>query len=115
MGYRHERKKYIFGRKIKSTGYNYLPGSQYRESEGHLNLRSCLHDAVINSAPGIVKYMNKHGLFRQCPPKIMKDKNINEIENYLCVRNVMIVTPVLNIERETWGACVILRKVNDRL
>ena len=38
-----------FGRKVKSTGYIYLPGYKYRESEGHLKLRSFLQDAVINS------------------------------------------------------------------
>ena len=42
---------YNFGRKVKSTGYIYLPGSKYCESEGRLNLISCLQDAVINSAP----------------------------------------------------------------
>ena len=48
-----------FGRKRKSTGYIYLPGSQYREYEVHLKLRSCLHDAFINSAPSIKKFTNK--------------------------------------------------------
>ena len=42
-----------FGRKRKSTGYIYLTESQYCEAEGHLKLRSCLHDAVINSVTGI--------------------------------------------------------------
>ena len=44
----------------EKTGYIYLPGSQYRGAEGHLKLRSCLHDAVINSAPSIGKYTNKN-------------------------------------------------------
>ena len=48
-----------FGRKIKSTGYIYLPGSKYREADGHLKLRSCLQYAVINSSLRIGKYVNK--------------------------------------------------------
>ena len=49
-----------FGREINSTGYIYLHVSQYHEAEGHLKIRSCLHDAVINSAPRIGNYINKH-------------------------------------------------------
>ena len=30
-----------FGRKIKSTGFIYIPGSKFREAEGHLAMRSC--------------------------------------------------------------------------
>ena len=37
---------------------------------------------------------------------------MSDIKKYSCVRNVMIVKPVLNIERGLWGACIILRKVN---
>ena len=48
-----------FGRKRKSTGFINLPGSKFREAEAHLTMRSCLQDAVINSAPGIEKYINK--------------------------------------------------------
>ena len=48
-----------FGRKRKSTGYIYLPGSRFGEAEGHLNMRSGLQDTVINSAPRIGKYINK--------------------------------------------------------
>ena len=46
-----------FGRKRKPTGFIYLPGSKLREAEGHLLMRSCLQDAVINYAPGIGKYI----------------------------------------------------------
>ena len=48
-----------FIRKIESTGYIYLPGSKYREAEGHLTLSSCSQEAVINSATRIGKYINK--------------------------------------------------------
>ena len=87
-----------FGRKRKSTGFIYLPGSKFREAEDHLTMRSCLQDAVINSAPGIRKYTNKLELYRQRPPRRVKDTNISEIENTSCVRSVMKVTPVSGIE-----------------
>ena len=50
------------GKKRKPTGFIYLPGPKLREAEGHLSMRSCLKDAVINSAPRIGKYINKHEL-----------------------------------------------------
>ena len=75
-----------FGRKIKSTGCIYIPGSRFREAEGHLTMRSCLQDAAINSDPRIEKCINKQELYRQCPPRRVKDSNIYEIENTSCVR-----------------------------
>ena len=48
-----------FSRKRKSTECIYIPGSDFRESEGHLSMRSCLQDAVINSAPRIGKYIDQ--------------------------------------------------------
>ena len=51
--------KEIFGRNIKSTGCIYIPGSKYREAEGHLKLMYCLQDSVINSGSRIGKYINK--------------------------------------------------------
>ena len=48
-----------FGRKIKSAGFIYLPGSKFREAEYHLTMSSCLQDAVIHSSPRIGKYINK--------------------------------------------------------
>ena len=103
------------GIKRKSTGYIYLPGSQYCESGGYLKPRSWLHDTSINSAQGLEKYINKYKLYRKCSSRRLKDTNMSEIENSLNVINVMIVTPILNIKRELWGACSILRKVNDGL
>ena len=44
-----------FGRKRKPTGFIYLPGSKFWEAEGHLMIRLCLQDSVINSAPMIEK------------------------------------------------------------
>ena len=46
-----------FGRKIKPTGYIYLPGSRYCEAKGHLKLRSSLQGAIINYAPETGKYI----------------------------------------------------------
>ena len=73
--------------------------SKLREAEGHLLIRSCLQDAVNNYAPTIGKCIDKHELYRQCPPRRVKDRYISEIENISYLRNVMKVTPVSGIER----------------
>ena len=91
-----------FGGKMKSTGFIYLPGSNFGEAEGHLTMSSYLQDAGINYAPGIGKYINKLELYIQCPPRRVKDTKMYDIENTLCVRNVMRVTPVSGIEIEPW-------------
>ena len=41
------------GRKQKATGYVYITDSPYRDAEGSSQLRSCIHDAIINYAPRI--------------------------------------------------------------
>ena len=51
--------KQNFGKKRKATGCVFIPGSGFREAEGNLKKRSCLQDAVINSAPRIGKFINK--------------------------------------------------------
>ena len=71
--------KHNFGIKRKSTGYIYLSGSKYREAEIHLEIRSCLQEAVINSDPRIGKYINKLELYNQFPPRRVKDTNMSEI------------------------------------
>ena len=43
------------GRKRKATGYVLITVSPYRDAEGSPHHRSCLHDAIINAAPGIGK------------------------------------------------------------
>ena len=63
-----------FGRKRKSTEFIFLPGSKKCEAGVHLTMRSCLQYSVINSAPPIGKYINKLELYRQCPPRRVKDK-----------------------------------------
>ena len=40
-----------FGRKIKATGFIYLPESYFREDKGHFSMRSCSQDAIINENP----------------------------------------------------------------
>ena len=65
MGWRYEKPRQKLGRKGKSTGYIYIPGSQFCEAEDNLKLRSCSHDSIINSAPRIGNYINKHELYRQ--------------------------------------------------
>ena len=85
------------GRKIKLTGFIYLPGEKFREAEGRLLMRSCLQDSVINSAPSIGKYINKLELYIQCPPRRVKNTKITKIEDTSFVRNFMRVTPVYGI------------------
>ena len=51
--------------------------------------------------------------YRQCPPRRVKDTKMSEIENTVCVINVMRLTTASGVEIETWGAASILRRVND--
>ena len=39
------------GRKRKATGFFYIQGSPYCDTERSSHLRWCLHDAIINAAP----------------------------------------------------------------
>ena len=41
------------GIKQKAKGFVYLQGSPYHDAEGSSQIRSCLHDAIINSSPRI--------------------------------------------------------------
>ena len=65
--------------KRKSNGYIHLHGSKYSDAEGNLIPRSCLQDAITNSALRIGKHINKIELYNQCPTIIVKDKHISEI------------------------------------
>ena len=69
------------GRKRRSPGYACLNSSPYSDAEGSSQLISCLHDATINAAPRIGKFFDKLDLYRQCPPRRMKDTEIKELEN----------------------------------
>ena len=69
----------------------------------------CCHQFCTNNW----KFINKQELYRQCPPRRVKNSHISEIEDYACVRNVMNITPVFGIEEVPWGAASILRRVNS--
>ena len=103
------------GRKRNPTGYFFSPGSQFREAELYFNLRSCLHYTMLKYDPRIGNYINKHGLYRRCPPRILKGINMNELDNASYVINVSTMTSLLKIEIEKWGANSNLRKVNDEV
>ena len=78
-----------------------------------MKLCSCLHDAVINYVPRNGKHINNHELEKTIPPRRVKYAKMSDIKNSLCVRNVRIVTPALDIEREQWDSCSVLRKFYD--
>ena len=96
--YTRIRRKYS-GIKQKATGYVLLTGSSYRDAEGSSQLKSCLHYDIINSAPRIGGKIDQSELYRQCSPRKVKDKEIEELEKCECVSSVMTIAPVLNIER----------------
>ena len=52
------------GKKLKAAGFVYLQGSPYRDAEGSPQLRSCLHDTIINAAPRIGQLIDKLEFYR---------------------------------------------------
>ena len=88
-----------------------MTSSPYRDAEGSSQLRSCLHDAIINAAPRIGREINKFGLYRQCLPRRAKDKEIKELEKCECVSSVMTTEPILNMDRSKMGTLVILMRI----
>ena len=64
------------GRKWKTTGYVYITGSPYCDAEVSSQLRSYLHDEIINAAPRMGGGVDKFGFYRQCSPRRMKDTEI---------------------------------------
>ena len=54
-------------------------------------------------------------MYNQLPIRIMKDTKMIEIENTICDGSVKNVNPEFQIEKELWGAAIILRKVNNRV
>ena len=67
------------GRKRKATGYVLLTGSPYRDAEVSSQLRSCLHDAIINAYHRIGGGIDQLELYRQFSPIRLKDKEIEEL------------------------------------
>ena len=61
------------GRKRKETGFVYPKGSPYCDAEGSSHLISCMNDAIINAAQRIGRKKINLELYRQCPPRRMKD------------------------------------------
>ena len=63
----------------------YPKGSPYRDAEGSSQLKSCIHDAIINAAPRIRKNNDKLELYRQCQLRRAKDTQMTELEKCECV------------------------------
>ena len=87
---------------LRATGYMYRKGSPYRYAEGLPQLRLCLHDAIINAYLIIDETIEILELYRQCPPKRLKDTQMAELEKCECVSFVMTIAPAINIDRKKW-------------
>ena len=57
--------------------------------------------------------MDKLELYRQCPPRRLKDTNLAELEKCKCVSSVMTIAPIINIDRENMYDFVILLVIDD--
>ena len=96
------RRKYSI-RKRKIVGFIYPKGSPYRDDIVSSQLKSCINDATINNAPiwgggGLTE----RNLYRQCHPRRVKGTNNEESEKSECVNDVIIISPILQIERKNW-------------
>ena len=65
------------GRKQKSKVFVCHQGSSYHDAEISSQLISCLHDAIIHAAPRIGRIIDKLELYRQCPPRRLKETNMS--------------------------------------
>ena len=45
----------------------YIQGSPYRDTEGSSQLRSCLHDVIVNAAPRIGQRMENWNFIDSAP------------------------------------------------
>ena len=52
-------------------------------------------------------------LYRQCPPRRVKDTNMKKLENFDCLSSVMTIAQILHIDREKKGAMRVLQVIND--
>ena len=109
--YTRIRRKYS-GIKRKATGYVLITGSPYRDTEVSPQLRSCLHDAIVNAAPRTGEKMDQSELYIQCSPIRVKDTEIGELEKCECVSSVMTIACVLHTEREQMGPLLILLRID---
>ena len=101
------------GRKQRATGYVYLNGSPYLDAEGLSQLISCLRLDIINAAPIIGGGVDKLELYRQCPPRRLKDTYLKELGKCECLSSLITIVPVLNTERDKMGTMVILLRIDD--
>ena len=53
------------------------------------------------------------GLYRQCPPRRVKDTHLKELEKCECVSSVMTIATVLITEIDKMGTIGILLKIDD--
>ena len=61
-----------FDRNRKSTKFINLSSSKFCNAGGHLMMRSCLKDSIIESAPRFGKFIKKLEIYRQFPPRRVK-------------------------------------------
>ena len=87
-------------RKRKATCYVLITGSPYPDSEGSPHHRSRLHDAIINAAPIIGEIIDQSELYRQCSPRRVMNKTIEELDKCEYVSSVIKIAPMLGIERD---------------
>ena len=57
--------------------------------------------------------LEKMELYRQFPPRRVKDAQLKELGKYECVSSVMTISSVLNTERYKMGTKVILLKIGN--
>ena len=89
---------YNFGRKRKSNGYIYPPGSKYRESEGHFNLRLFFQYAVVNIVPSIGKQTNKLELYNKCPHRRVKNTRLGPSQDVSYALILWYVSRIINLK-----------------
>ena len=105
--------KGLFRDKTKGNMFFYLQGSPYSYAEVSSQIRSCLHDSMVNTAPRIGQIMDKLEQYRQCSPRRVKCTNMTELEKCDCLSSVTTIAHILNIGREKKGAMRILQVIND--
>ena len=101
------------GIKRKATCYVYITGSPHHDAEGLSQIRSCLHDAIINATPRIGGKIDKFELYRQCSPRRVKDTEIKELEKCECVSSIMTIVTVLKIDRSKMDTLGTILRIDD--
>ena len=52
-------------------------------------------------------------LYRQCPPRKVKDTNMTELEKCDSVLSIMTIAPILKFERDKMGSMRVIQVIND--